>query len=97
MNLLLENLPNNIPEITKKSKITIVHGDFRLDNIVFHPTEIKIIAILDWELCTLGDPLVDLAHNLLPHYTPRTPGHRLALGRLDYSFYGIPCDENIKK
>lgn len=47
---------NNLPDETKTGS-RIVHGDYKLDNMVFHPTENKVIGILDWELCTLGSPV----------------------------------------
>jgi aminoglycoside phosphotransferase (APT) family kinase protein len=59
MERLIEWLPKHIPEDEQTS---IVHGDFRLDNAIFHPHEPKILAVLDWELSTLGHPLVDLAY-----------------------------------
>lgn len=52
---LVEWYKNNLPE--EKTGLRIVHGDYKLDNIVFHPTENKAIGILDWELCTLGSPV----------------------------------------
>ena len=58
MDRLIEWLPQHIPPGDETS---IVHGDFRLDNLIFHPTEPRVIAVLDWELSTLGHPLADFA------------------------------------
>ncbi len=62
MEALMEWLPNHIPE--GEETVALVHGDYRLDNMVFHPTEPRIIGILDWELATLGNPLMDLGNAL---------------------------------
>jgi len=61
MDDLIEWLPKNIPGEPQYQKTTIVHGDFRLDNVVFHKTQLRIIGVLDWELSTLGNPFSDLA------------------------------------
>jgi len=63
MERLIEWLPAHIPA---DDHTTIVHGDFRLGNTLVHPTEPRIVAVLDWELSTLGHPLADLAYNCLP-------------------------------
>ncbi|WP_432239544.1 phosphotransferase family protein [Herbaspirillum robiniae] len=60
IDLLLNWLPLNIPP---EENTTIVHGDFRLGNLIFHPTEPRVVAVLDWELSTLGSPLADVAYN----------------------------------
>jgi aminoglycoside phosphotransferase (APT) family kinase protein len=64
---LIEWLPANIP---KGDDVSIVHGDFRVDNLIFHPAEPRIIAVLDWELSTLGHPLADFAYHLMMYRMP---------------------------
>jgi aminoglycoside phosphotransferase (APT) family kinase protein len=59
---LIEWLPKTLPE---QEKTSIVHGDYRLDNMIFHPTEPRVTAVLDWELSTLGDPLADFTYLLM--------------------------------
>lgn len=61
MNRLIEWLPKNIPQ--ENDLVSIIHGDYRLENVIFHPTEPKILAVLDWELSTLGHPFSDIAHS----------------------------------
>ncbi len=68
MDQLCEWLPDNIPD--KDEATTIAHGDFRCDNLIFHPTEPRVIAVLDWELSTLGHPLADFTYHLMTYRTP---------------------------
>jgi aminoglycoside phosphotransferase (APT) family kinase protein len=63
METLIVELPNAAPP---DRRVAIVHGDFKLGNMIFHPTEPKLMAVLDWELATIGDPLADLAFSALP-------------------------------
>ncbi len=77
MDRLMEWLPQHIPP---GDEVAIVHGDYRVENLIFHPTEPRIVAIVDWELSTLGHPLADLAYNCLTyHLAPE------ALGRVEGS------------
>jgi aminoglycoside phosphotransferase (APT) family kinase protein len=67
MDNLIGWLPANIPP---EAGTAVVHGDFRLDNTIFHPTEPRILAVLDWELSTLGDPLADFAYHCMGFHIP---------------------------
>lgn len=72
MDRLIEWLPANAPR--QDGGRAIVHGDFKVDNLVFHPTEPRVVAVLDWELSTLGDPLADFAYNMMMYRMPATLG-----------------------
>jgi aminoglycoside phosphotransferase (APT) family kinase protein len=84
---LIEWLPRHIPDDEQTS---IVHGDFRLDNTIFHPSEPRILAVLDWELSTLGHPLVDLAYYCMRYHLPAAEFR--GLGGLDPKSYMIPTE-----
>jgi aminoglycoside phosphotransferase (APT) family kinase protein len=88
MDKLMAWLPEHLPE---DHETTIVHGDFRLENMIFHLTEPRVLAVVDWELGTLGAPLSDLAYNCLPYYV--SDDTRGDLTDLDYASYGIPSEE----
>uniref|UniRef100_A0A665X8D8 Acyl-CoA dehydrogenase family member 11 n=1 Tax=Echeneis naucrates TaxID=173247 RepID=A0A665X8D8_ECHNA len=90
MNELSAWLMNNLP--SKDNEVTLVHGDFRLDNLIYHPTEARVIAVLDWELSTTGQPLADLAYFLMPHYWPRS-----SMRSLSCHFFspGIPSVDDL--
>ena len=91
MEALIDWLPNHIPE--GDETVALVHGDYRLDNMIFHPREPRIIGILDWELSTLGDPLADLAYQLMAWRFPREGGIS-GLEGLDRSSLGLPSDDD---
>ena len=77
--------------IPKDAATCLVHGDYRIDNIVFHRTEPRVIAVLDWELSTLGDPIVDFAYNLLMYRVPSAMPWGLA--DRDLQSVGLPDEK----
>src|SRR5262249_41596218 len=87
MDRLIEWLPANVPD---GDETTIVHGDYRLDNLIFHPTEPRILAIVDWELSTLGHPLADLSYNAMAWRL--SPEEFRGLRGVDIEALGIPTE-----
>lgn len=89
MDFLAEWLAENVPE---GGETKVVHGDYRCDNMIFHPTEPRILAVLDWELSTLGDPLVDFAYHLMMY---RVPGFvAWGLADRDLRALGLPTEQD---
>jgi aminoglycoside phosphotransferase (APT) family kinase protein len=87
MDNLIAWLPANIPA---GDETRIVHGDYRIDNVIFHPDEPRILAVLDWELSTLGHPLADFAYHCMVWRIP--PGVFRGLGGIDFAALGIPTE-----
>lgn len=88
MERLMVELPERIPS---SDEVGIAHGDYRLENVMFHPTEPRIIAVLDWELCTLGHPLADIAYGcILYHSDSENWG---TLDGVDLKAAGIPTED----
>lgn len=91
MDNLMEWLPKNLPPDDETS---IVHGDYRLDNMIFHPIEARVLAVLDWELSTLGNPLGDFAYHAMVWRLP--PAAFRGLGGADLSALGIPTEDEYR-
>ena len=92
MDKLMEWLPAHMPASARDdSRVSIVHGDFRLDNLMFHPTEPRVIAVLDWELSTLGHPLADFSYHCMAWHVPTALGR--GIGGLDLAALGIPPED----
>ena len=84
-------LPRNIPE---QKATTVVHGDYRVDNLIFDSSDPgKVLAVLDWELSTLGDPLADAAYGCMAHYFDSNSAMLSGLRGLDLDSLGIPSDK----
>ena len=88
MENLIQWLPENVPQ---SEEVSITHGDYRLDNVIFHPTEARILSVLDWELSTLGHPVADLAYHCM--YWRLTPGEFRGIAGVDHETTGIPAEE----
>lgn len=92
MDRLIEWLPANLPP---EQAPALLHGDFRLDNMIFHPSEPRVLAVLDWELSTLGDPVADFAYHTLTWHLPAKPFRGLA--DRDLAALGIPAEPAYRR
>ncbi|GAB1290126.1 Acyl-CoA dehydrogenase family member 10 [Apodemus speciosus] len=90
MERLIQWLPLHLP---RQQRTTVVHGDFRLDNLIFHPEKAEVLAVLDWELSTLGDPFADVAYSCLAHYLPSSFPMLRGFRDQDVAKLGIPTAE----
>jgi aminoglycoside phosphotransferase (APT) family kinase protein len=88
MDRLIEWLPRHLPP---EGEARIVHGDYRIDNLIFHPTEPRVIGVLDWELSTIGDPLADFAYHTMAWRV--TPELFRGLAGANLAALGIPTEE----
>jgi aminoglycoside phosphotransferase (APT) family kinase protein len=93
MDRLLQWLPAHVPaQARDAAQVSVVHGDFRLDNLIWHPQEPRVLAVLDWELSTLGHPLADFSYHCMAWHIP--PGTFRGIGGLDLPALGIPAERD---
>jgi aminoglycoside phosphotransferase (APT) family kinase protein len=92
MDKLINWLEAHLP--ADDGRISLVHGDYRMDNLMFHPSETKIIAVLDWELSTLGHPFADLAYQCMQLRLPENVGKATGLGGINRASLGIPEEQD---
>ncbi len=91
MNQLLAWLPTHLPATALDNRqVSVVHGDYRLDNLVFDTAQPRVLAVLDWELSTLGHPLADFSYHCMAWHIP--PGVFRGIGGLDHAALGIPSE-----
>ena len=92
MDTLMDWLPANLPAADGKNGL--IHGDFRIDNVIFHPIEANALAVIDWELSTLGHPLSDLAYYCMCLRLPPEGDVKGLAGR-DRTALGVPEEQAI--
>jgi aminoglycoside phosphotransferase (APT) family kinase protein len=91
MHQLIAWLPAHVPPSARDAaEVSVVHGDYRLDNLIFHPSEPRVLTVLDWELSTLGHPLADFSYHCMAWHIP--PGTFRGIGGLDLEALGIPSE-----
>ncbi|OXB64158.1 hypothetical protein ASZ78_002088 [Callipepla squamata] len=90
MERLIEWLPLHFPG---SQKMTVVHGDFRLDNLVFHPKRPDVLAVLGWKFSVLGDPMCDLADNCMAYFLPPEFSSMKGLAKYNLRHLGVPTAE----
>ncbi len=89
MDAMIEWFPAAVPE---HEDIALIHGDFRCDNMIFHPTEPRVLAVLDWELSTIGNPLADFAGHAMMYSMP--PNIVAGLHGVDLTRLNLPAEES---
>ena len=96
MDRLIAWLPEHLPASARDaSQVTIVHGDYRLDNLIFHPDEPRVVAVLDWELSTIGHPLADFSYHCMSWHI--APGVFRGTAGLDLAALGIPAERDYMR